>query len=280
MTLEEIKAIIKEKVVGQWVPEHTDTRHYYRHVPSGTLVSSVTTKNIVDKAHLPPWAAKMAIEWMDQSGRWEKYQEAKKNLTANEYLQGAILAHTAIRDDAGGVGLAVHDIASNFIIQWSQTGTKPADITTFIPEGSKSDGRVWAGVRSVQKLFDDRPNVVPLASELLVGSLALNAAGTLDLLVLNNNELEVWDFKVANSIDTFGYSLQIAAYSSMFTSMTKLRPKAWRVVKISKDYDKVDIYRLVGYPKAVQCFRALSKVFDLKEAQEFTLEKDVRKIVL
>lgn len=279
MTKEKVVQIIKDKVTGKWVAEHTDTQHFYRNVDSGVLVSSVTTKNILDKEHLRPWAVRVAIEWLEKDDRWNKYLTAKTE-PKNEYLQGAILAHTGIRDDAGQVGTFVHDAAERFILEWIETGTKPDDIIRFIDEKGKDDGRVWAGARSVKKLFDDRPEVVPVASELLVGSAALNGAGTLDLLVLNGKDLELWDFKTSNSIDKIGYSMQVAAYSSMFTTMTGLRPKAWRVVKISKDMDKVEIHRLVNYKKALECFKAISKVYDLIKSSAFTLERDVQTIKL
>lgn len=279
MTKDHILQIIQYKVNGRWVACHDDRGHHYLHTATGTVVDSVTTKNIIEKEHLRNWAVRVGIEWLETDGRWEKYLEAKK-LDKNEYLQGAILAHTGIRDEAGTVGSHVHDAAEAFIKQWIATGVKPDDIIPFIDEQGKMDGRVWAGARSVKKLFDDRPDVIPVASELLVGSIALNGAGTLDLLVLNKGVLELWDFKTSNSIDKIGYSMQVAAYSSMFTSMTGLRPKAWRVVKISKDFDKVDIYRLVNYKKALDCFKAISKVYDLVKGNQFTMERDVPKIIL
>jgi len=279
MTKESIIKIIQEKVIGKWVACHDDRGHHYRNTDTGILVDSVTTKNIIEKEHLRPWAVRVALEWLEVDDRWNKYLEAKKS-DKNEYLQGAILAHTGIRDVAGTIGTAVHDAAEKFIKQWIATGVKPDDIIQFIDEQSKNDGRVWAGARSVKKLFDDRPKVIPVSSELLVGSISLNCAGTLDLLVLNDGVLEVWDFKTSNSIDKIGYSMQIAAYSSMFTSMTRLRPKAWRVVKISKDFDKVDIYRLINYKNALDCFKAISKVYDLTNSNSFTMERDVQKIIL
>lgn len=279
MTKEKVVQIIKDKVLGKWVAEHTETQHFYRNTDTGVLVSSVTTKNILDKEHLRPWAVRVAIEWLEKDDRWEKYLMAKSE-PKNEYLQGAILAHTGVRDDAGQVGTYVHDAAERFILEWIETGVKPDDIMKFVCKEGLEDGRVWAGARSVKKLFDDRPKVIPVASELLVGSDSLNGAGTLDLLVLNDGVLEVWDFKTSNSIDKVGYSMQVAAYSSMFTTMTGLRPKNWRVIKISKDYDKVEIHRLVGFAKALECFKAISKVYDLIKSNAFTLERDVQKIQL
>lgn len=279
MTKEKVVQIIKDKVMGKWVAQHDAKGHHYRNTDTGAVVDSVTTKNIIEKEHLRPWAVKMAIEWMESDDRWNKYLAAKTE-PKNEYLQGAILAHTGVRDDAGNVGTHVHDAAEKFLLEWIETGVKPDDIIKFIAPDALDDGRVWAGARSVKKLFDERPDVIPVASELLVGSVALNGAGTLDLLVLNKGVLEVWDFKTSNSIDKIGYSMQIAAYSSMFTTMTGLRPKNWRVVKISKDFDKVEIHRLVNYKKALDCFKAISRVYDLIKSNAFTLERDVQKIIL
>lgn len=279
MTKESVQKAIERYVKGVWVPEHTDTAHFYRHTPTGKLCASVTSKMILEKEHLRPWAVRVGIEWLEQDDRWNKYLEHKQ-YKKNEYLQGAILAHTDIRDDAGSVGSAVHQAAEDFINEWIATGTKPDDILKYIPEHARSDGRVVAGARSVKRLFDDRPRVLPVASELLVGSLRLGTAGTLDLLVLNDGVLELWDFKTSNSIDPINYSMQVAAYSHMFTGMTKLRPVAWRVIKISKDYDRVDIYKLTGYKDAVRCFEYLAKVYDLTKGGCFTLERDVPRIVL
>lgn len=282
MTKDKVLKAIEENVTGVWVAAHDERGHHYRHRPTGILVDSVTTKNILEKEHLRPWAIRVALEWLEDDDRWNKYVNRKKQgAEKNEYLQGAILAHTSIRDDAGTVGSYVHDAAEGYIKEWIATGTKPDDIIRFLdPNRDTSDGRIIAGVRSIKKLFDDRPDVIPVASELLVGDVGLNSAGTLDLLVLNKGELELWDFKTSNSVDPIGYSMQIAAYSYMFQKMTKLKPKRWKVVKISKDYDKVDIYRLVGYKEALETFKRLSGVYDRVKRRAFTLERDVKRIVL
>lgn len=279
MTKDRLIEIINNKVAGKIEACHDATGHHYRFVESGKVVDSVTTKLILEKKHLTPWSIKMAIEWLEHGDRWNKYLAAKKDET-NEYLQGAILAPLGVRDDAGNIGTHVHQAAEDFINQWIKTEIKPDDIISFIPEAGKSDGRVWAGARSVKKLFDDRPHIVPVASELLVGNERLNSAGTLDLIVMNGKDVEIWDFKTSNQIDKIGYSMQVAAYSSMFTSMTRVHPKAWRVVKISKDMDKVELHKLKGYQQAISCFQHLSKVYDLINSGLFTLEKDVPKIIL
>lgn len=280
MTKEKVVEIIKSKVTGKWVSEHSEFSHFYRNTETGVLVGSVTTKlSTLDKEHLRPWAVRVAVEWLEKDDRWNKYLAAKSE-PKNEYLQGAILAHTGIRDDAGGVGSEVHAAAERFVLEWIETGNKPDDIIKFISPAGRDDGRIWAGARSVKKLFDDRPDVVPVASEILVGSEPLHSAGTLDLLILNKGKLELWDLKTSNSIDKIGYSMQIAAYSSMFTSMTGLKIHDCKVVKISKDMDKIELHRLIGYKHALQCFRSISKVYDLIKGNSFTLERDVKRIIL
>ncbi|MEA3399326.1 MAG: hypothetical protein U9R00_02315, partial [Patescibacteria group bacterium] len=117
MSPEDIKKIISEKVTGVWVAKHDATGHQYLNSKTGELVRSVTTiiGSILAKPHLIKWAAKMSVEWLLIEDRLEKLRDPA---TYNEILNGAILAHTDIRDSAGGIGTQAHNAIEKYIKEW------------------------------------------------------------------------------------------------------------------------------------------------------------------
>lgn len=273
MTTAQIKKIIKNKVDGVWVAAHDETGHHYRNRDSGVLVDSVTTKlSLLSKPHLIPWAVKMGLEYFIE--RIEFYNKDNHD----QLIKAAQFAHTAVRDDAGNIGTIAHQALEDYVNEWLKTKKRPKDVKNFIPEGS--DGRVYAAARSGEAVFD-KYNVVPLYSELLVGSEKYNSAGTLDLLAVDNNgNLVLLDWKTSNRCDEIGYSMQVAAYKKFFEEMTGLKIKKTHIVMLSKDYDKVTVYDIPNVSKAFNAFAQLSKVYDWVENGKEKVLKDVKKIII
>lgn len=228
MDIKRIKEKIKEKVEGVIKADWTSEGHFYI-LPSGKRVASVTTKILLPKPHLLPWSIKQGIEWLEVGDRWEKL---KNPATRDEYMTGAQLAYTEIRDDAGSVGTKVHGIAERYIKEWLDLGHKPVeDIRDYCVE--EKDTRVWAGARSVEQLFA-KHDIVPIASEILVGSDKYESAGTLDFLCMWNGKLTLADFKTSNSAINDAYCVQVVAYAEFFRIMTGIRIQDIKIIKISQ----------------------------------------------
>ncbi len=272
MTVEEIKAIIKEKVIGKLEPRHDSSGHKYFFTETGHIQRSVTQKlGILGKPHLIKWAIRVGIEWLQIEDRWNKlHLEQFKE----EMLSGAQLAHMDIRDDAGGVGTVAHNAAERFINQWISDGVKPKDIQSF--SISNPDPRSVASMRSIEAFFN-KHNIYPIASELLVGDIRYSA-GTLDFLCFMDDKLTLIDFKTSNSVDQISYSAQVAAYKYFFEKMTGLKIKQVKILHLSKDYDKFTVYKVNFLPKAWTAFKQICSIYDWIYSSGEKISKDIKRL--
>lgn len=266
--------LIEQYVVGKIVPKHDAFGHHYQ-LPDGTIVDSVTTKLILDKPHLIKWSIKMAFEWMEQEDRWQKLTPENRD----EYLKGATLAHTDVRDDAGDVGSRGHDVVEKYMLDWIANGKPVPDIRSLVPEGSHY--RVTAIARSAEAIFNGYPegSVVPIATEIIVGHKKWNCAGSLDALVMVDGKLELWDWKTSNQVGD-SYAMQVAAYKKFFEVMTGLKIHKCKIMKLDKYSDKFKIYDIPEIKEAFKAFEAISKVYDWVNngKEKLTIEKKVIKI--
>lgn len=267
-----VRAIIKEKTEGKITPEHTIAGHFYR-FPSGKLVSSVTTKLIVDKPHLVKWAAKMSAEWLLDGDRHLRITAENKE----EYIRGAILSHTDKRDDAADVGTLAHETVERYLNAWMETNERPKDIKEFLPPGDL-DYRVIGAARSAEASFD-KYSIVPLASEIVVGSEKFNCAGSLDDIMFNTltGSIELWDTKTSNQVSD-SYAMQVAAYKKFFEEMTGLKVARCYIRKLDKFSNKFKVYQIPNLPSAFKSFKAISSVYDWQENGKAKLIED-KKII-
>lgn len=283
-----LKALIAEHIAGRWVPEHDQYGHHYREVipvskdprvkmnTEGVLQDSVTTKlGILNKPHLMRWAIRIGIEFLERDDRFTRLD----TLERDDLILGAINAHTDIRDDAGNVGTVTHDAAEEYILQWIKTGIRPESIVAFIPIGS--DPRSIAGARSLELLFIKK-NIVPVASELLVGHNKYSA-GTLDFLCYWDKKLTLVDFKTSNQIDKISYPLQVAAYLYFFRHMLGRKCPAFnraKIIHVSKESAKFEVWKVNYLPEAFAAFKALCTVYDWIFSRKIKTEKDLTKIII
>lgn len=248
---DEVRKIIKEKVEGKWVAEHSVFGHFYRNAETNNVMSSVTSVNVLEKPHLIPWAIGLVIEFFEQGDNFNKL----KGPTREEVIKTAKLLHRDIRDEAGTIGGKAHDIIEQWENEWIDTGIKPGDIREWIKAKGINDYRVWGAARSAEAAFE-KYNVIPVATELLVGLEGVGA-GTLDLIVLNQRgELELWDHKTSNSISDF-YAIQVSAYKKFFEKMTGLKIKRCKILKLDKYSNRYKVYNLPDMPQAYKIFKAL-----------------------
>lgn len=272
--VQKIQEIIKLTITGVWEPNHDTSGHRYLNTKTGHSQRSVTTKlSILSKPYLIRWGIKMAIEWLQIEDRWQRLGHESWR---EEMISGAQMAHLDVRDDAGRVGTQAHNAIERYINEWIDRSERPADIKTFANEGD--DPRAIASMRAVESFFIKR-NIVPIASELLVGDIRYSA-GTLDFLCLMDSKLSLLDWKTSNAVDPISYSAQVAAYKYFFESMTGLTIKQTKIIHLSKDYDKFGVYRVCNIPKAWKAFRQICGVYDWIYSRGEKLEKDIKKLAI
>lgn len=272
-TPDTIKKIIADKVSGVWQPDHDAEGHHYLHTPTGVRVDSTTSKlAIIDKPHLKRWMIKQAIEWLEQEGRFAKLATEERNT----YMIGAQEAYTGVRDDAGSVGSLAHQVVENYINHWLKTGKQPSDIRQGFPPNP--DSRAVASARSVERFFNEH-KVEPVASEILVGSVKRNIAGTLDFLCFLDGKLALIDFKTSNSVDDT-YALQVADYTYSFKEMTGITIKEIKILWLSKDYDQFKVYDIPNLKSAYRAMKAVSDIYDWKFNNEKKLVESKKIIKL
>lgn len=285
LKIKQIKKIIADRVEGIIVPQHTADGHFYK-FPSGIVQASVTTKlKVVNKPHLIRWAVEKGVEWLEVDDRW---RFLKVNTMRKSYLDGAKEAHTEIRDDAGGVGTRAHNAMEWYIKEWLKTGERPADIRNFFKEeivvvdghltkSSTGDLRSVAAARGLEKLLIGH-DVVPLASEILVGNEKLSA-GTLDFLCLWDGRITLADFKTSNNIST-DYALQTVAYKYFFEKMTDIKISQIKIIHLNKDNDRYTLYRVVDTVAAYKAFKSVVGIYDWLENGKDKLIKDIKRITI
>lgn len=255
---EEVKANIAVNVIGKIKAVHTLDKHRYQ-LPDGFIVDSVTTKNILDKPHLLPWAVGLAIDFFEEDDRWQQL----KGPTREALITTAKFLANDTRNQAGNIGSQAHDVLEEWGKEWIETGIQPPDITALLKAQGIEDYRIWGAVRSGEAAFQ-KYKVIPVAVEILVGWKE-EGAGTLDVLVLNQKgELELWDYKTSNGVDDF-YSMQVSAYRWFFQKMTGLKIARVRIFKLDKNSDRFHVYDVPSPNKAYAAFRALSHVYDWRE---------------
>lgn len=272
---EEIRNIIKEKLPdGSIVAEHTPTEHFYRcNIFDGApLYNSVTTKtSVISEGYLKGWAVNTAINHI-------RNNQNRLTTDFEQVLAEAKEQHKDIFTQAGDLGTEVHDAVENYINDWIKKREQPENIRDYIDD--YADPRVMSGVLAAEKFFQDNM-IIPIWSELLVGSEKLQVAGTLDFLALVGKvikpakkegereyyqvkltakdgvylecintgerikyELSIIDWKTSNSIDKPHYVLQVSTYSKCFSELININPKRHIVVRLDKqtaNYDSVEL---------------------------------------
>lgn len=266
-----VKAIIKAKVIGIWEPCHDDNGHRYRNTKTGHIQRSVTTKlAILSKPHLINWAVKMGAEWLLKEDRINRIATERFR---DDMIKGMQLAHADIRDDAGGVGTIAHNAAERYINEWIEFDERPTDMQKF--SIANPDPRAIASMRAMEAFFA-KNSIIPIASEILVGDIRYSA-GTLDFLCIFNGKLTLIDFKTSNAVDQISYSAQVAAYKYFFEKMTGLKIESCKILHLSKDYDKFDVWKIANAAKAWNAFKRICGTYDWIYGPGNKIIKDIKR---
>lgn len=271
----DIQKIIAEKVTGVWIAAHDEKGHHYRNTKTGKIVDSVTTQNIIEKPHLVPWSAGLAVQYfIERMDLYDRKQSIDSESNA-QLIKDCKLAFRAVRDNAGDIGTIAHDVIERYLNNWIETGTRP-EMLAFL-DGAM-DSKVWAACRATETLFQD-PDIQPIATELLVGSDKIDGAGTLDFLLLIKGKLWVWDWKTSNQVSDH-YAIQVATYAGFFKEMTDLEIEGATIVHLSKDYAKVRLYDIPYINRAYAVFKRQNAIYKwLKNSRDKLIERKNRLII-
>ena len=291
-TIPELRKLISEKIPkGLIVPAHDDFGHHYKHVPTGQVFDSVTTKmqGVVDNPHLKLWAARLAVEHVVTSviSNPELLQPGK----VVGLKDAAVMIHRDKFEDAGGIGTVGHKAVEEFNDEWIETDKKPESYDKFL---QNKDARETAILRSALAFYRDF-YYIPVASELLVCNLKDSYAGTLDCLgyiivpekkcthenglhefswqtsgkdwtkrecshcgLKGRYKLALIDYKTSNSIKKKPvYCAQVAAYSKAFTLMTGIKPTLHIIVRLDKNQEKYEAVYIKNITEAYKNFNLM-----------------------
>lgn len=273
MTSEDIKKIIQEKVIGVWEPNHDNNGHRYVNKQTGHIQRSVTTKlGILAKEHLINWAVRQGAFWLieDVSRGKRLYQDEWQQAMIN----GMQLAHTDTKNFAGSTGSKTHWICERYLNQWLTDGKRPESIMSFV--GTNDTPEAIAGARGFEKFCIENPDFEPIASEIIVGH-PLYSAGAIDIIGIWKGKLCLLDIKTSNSVDK-NFRYQLSAYKYMFEFMTSLKIKHVKIIHLSKDMAKYEIYNVKELVKAWKTFKHICAVYDDVMSYKEKISKDIKKI--
>lgn len=285
LTIQEIRQLISEKIPeGLIVPAHDDKGHHYKHVPSGLVFDSVTTKmqGVVDNQHLKVWAARLAVDYV--TDQIIMNPQALQPGSIIQLKDAAVMQHRDTFEDAGGIGTIGHKAVEEYNDEWISTGIRPASYEKFLVG---KDVRETAILRSAMEFYNDF-YYLPVASELLVCNLKDKYAGTLDCLgfvILDAGQctnikhdfswqlsskdwtkrecvhcgkkakyrLALIDYKTSNSIKKKPtYCAQVSAYAKAFNVMTGIKVHDHIIVRLDKKQAKYEAVRIID---PVECYR-------------------------
>ena len=255
-----------------FVPDYTETEHWYKHVDTGVRLPSVTTiSSIIKKPWLEQWKLREGIKYLiDNHGHSISHKDF------NLAIQAAAQASNKKSEEALTVGSAVHDTIEKYLDEWLLNREQPEkDLIHYyepdyvIDEATHlkydlTQTQIIAGLRSAQRLFEDVGTFEPVAVEICVGDVDKKYAGKLDLLCKVDGKLEIWDWKTSAQIpmDQSDYPVQINAYRKAFEKMSGETVHKQRIVQLSKSEDKFTMYEVKKSNDLLKAFYALAEYYD------------------
>lgn len=304
------QAIQKSLPSGSIVPCHDAVGHHYQliYCPGQPIVDSVTSKgSILEKRYLKTWATKKGVEHIRDNWLRAQQSPAEREIV---FLEAENM-HTDILNDASDIGNRSHELVEDYLNHWINTKVKPLSIVSFAK--ADEDSRVISAIRAAEKFIKDR-HIIPIYSELLVGSKKYQTAGTLDFLAFQGKELnsgsatcdhDFWatsngkkhecihcglkikyelvlvDWKSSNDIKKKEYMMQVSTYWECLKECTGLKPRAITIVQLNKrngDYDFLEV-SMKKQKTAFKAFENLTRTYDWLNSQQSEFDPKIKKIL-
>ena len=232
--------------------EYKDSNHSY--TLDGKRLTGVTTiLGVISKPALIGWAARMAVEYIEEAPMWAegcKYKvDGKVYTITQEVLDDARKAHAQKRDKAAEAGISIHEWIESFI----------EDPSVELPEDK------IANAQAKQFLAWQFKNKVKfLESEKRIYSEKLWFAGTVDAVAEIDGKKYVVDFKTMAKMwdktpffQTAGYQicLEEMGEKDFHGSLILLLPKDG---KLEEHYDYDLATNKKGFLAALELYRTLN----------------------
>ena len=248
--------------------DYNDDRHEYTRADNGKLLAGVSTVcGILDKPYLKPWAVKLCAEYAIAN-----YEVGMNKTAFSAMMTEAKKQHTIRLKEAGQTGKDMHAVLEEHVLARIAGSTDSLKIENKLQLFAYNQFLNW-----------ERDNKVKwYASEMLIGDLDENYAGTLDDVADVNGIFTLIDFKTSSHISE-EYHLQTAGYVAGLRwmakqGMIKKVPAARLIIRLPKTltkevYDRktkkyhtrpneLEIYPvLTDLEFDIECFLACRKVF-------------------
>lgn len=288
MDAAELKKMIRESLPeGLVIPRHNERGHFYE-VPSlGETYPSMTGKLQILK---DPSLKNFAV---NENNRYifNHFKEFNDE-NVMDHLEKASTAAEVKRDTAGDFGTEMHEIRQKYFEDWISEGQKPIKpLMDYIPFEMSSDPRAISCVRALERFLIETL-YQPIACELLLYDKRFKVGGTLDDIGLIHKiirkgsltcdhdfifesrritcykcghrmagrpSLTILDLKTSNQLKDH-YWLQVAGYSIMFKTLTRLKPQYLFILKLNKENGTYVLER-IRYHSEIQ--RVVSNFFRL-----------------
>lgn len=178
-----------------------------------------------------------------------------------EIIKEAKTADKKKSEEAASIGTLTHDVAF-----YTETNNQERLIETMELIAKHADKEKILGCvgqfRDWKKDNDD----VMVASEEIVGSVILQAAGKFDRLVQRKGKLIISDFKTSGAM-YLEQMIQMAAYGIMIEEWLELKIEGMEVLRFGKD-DATFQTLLVDKPEEIEAFK--KQAIRCRETYEFT----------
>lgn len=219
MEAHEFREIVRAAIPeGAVVTAHNEKGHFYTvrdaYVRDVLKKESVTYPSVTGKLGLlkdpsiKNFEVNRAMDYI-----FAHYKEfSDDNVMA--HLETASKAGIVERDNAGHIGTDIHESREKYFWQWIETGQRPKDIMSFIPEDKFGDIRIKSALRALNTFIDDY-GYIPVLCELFVYSHKYETAGTLDDLGILRWPIRQGDPECDhNNADLFGGSSKFLIYNA------------------------------------------------------------------
>ncbi len=317
-TVARIRQIIADKIpTGLVVPEHTEDAHYYRYKPLEEVYGSVTRKTgILDAPRLKKWAARLAIEHIDKN--WDRITpQNKEEIFEAAVMAHVDYFHDAGEVGTGGHNVVdaylkswmggtkppdIRDLISvrNDSRVYAITRSAELFCKDFEAYPVASELRIahpkykYGG--TLDSLMMVRRYVQPAQWSCRfpehiwgyeVGN--PNVAVCPGCATIKEWVFCLVDWKSSNTIDKVEYAMQTSAYWEALNYLTRrnpklaasgLRPKEILIVKLSKEYAKYEVMRVVDRKETFKMFLHCSKIDEWLHDEKLKLEPLVEKRII
>lgn len=209
----------------------------------GKKMTGVTTiLGVLAKPALIPWAARMAVEYIEENTTaFVDKLVVKNGKTLAELFTEAKGAHARKRDEGGAKGTSTHALVEEWIkfLIGTNDGKQPDHV-----QGDKK----WEAITPFME-WARKENIKFLATEKQMYSKSLFVAGTADFIFEKDGKRYIGDLKTYKKIWDRVPFYQCAGYAYMWEEMNRVLVSGWPNAVEYKVENPIHGYCIVNLPK-------------------------------